>query len=318
MKRVVLGGTFEFLHRGHRALLERAFSLGDYVLIGITADGFKPQCTVPLEKRRRRVEDFARKFGKRFDVVEINDPYGPSITEDFDIIVVSRETRERADEINRIRRERGLRELRVEVIPTVFAQDLMPISSSRIRAGLIDEDGRRLKPLRVAVGSTNPSKLRAVERVFTSIFSFHVDVIGYEVDSGVPPQPRDNETILGAINRAREAMHGEDYSVGIEAGLFWNDVVGEYFDKAFCAILDYYGRFTYGYSGGFVYPPKIIEMVESGMEVGEAMEKLSGINEIKRGMGAIGFLTKGLLDRVEFNSQAVMMAMVPRISGELY
>ena len=63
---------------------------------------------------------------------------------------------------------------------------------------------------------------------------------------------------------------------------------------------------------------RLAQMVESGMEVGEAMEKLSGIKEIKRGMGAIGFLTKGLLDRVEFNSQAVMMAMVPRISGELY
>jgi non-canonical (house-cleaning) NTP pyrophosphatase len=35
-------------------------------------------------------------------------------------------------------------------------------------------------------------------------------------------------------------------------------------------------------------------------------------------MGAIGYLSKGKINREEFNAQAVLMAMIPRISGELY
>ena len=318
MSRVILGGSFDYLHKGHRTMLDRAFSLGDSVLIGVTSDEFKPQTAHSFEERRRAVENYVAKFGKDYEIVELNDPYGPSTDGDFDIIVVSRETYSRAEEINRIRRERGLKELRIEIIPTVVGQDLLPISSSRIRAGLIDAEGRRLKPIRVYVGSENPSKISAVESIFSSIFHLPLDVKGFAVDSGVPPQPRDDDTVRGAINRARSLPEGYDYAIGLEAGLFWNEVVKEYFDKAFCAILDSYGKFTYGYSGGFVYPPKVIEMVESGLEVGEAMERISGIREIKKGMGAIGFLSKGLIDRKEFNSQAVLMAMVPRISYKLY
>ena len=318
MKRVVVGGTFEFLHRGHRELLKKAFDIGDSVLIGITADGFKKDCTKSFEERKNKVENFVKKFGKEFQIVKIQDRFGPTLKEDFDVIVVSKETLKTALEINEIRKGKGMREMEIVEIPIFYGEDLLPISSRRIREGEIDEDGRRLKPLIVNVGSTNPSKIRAVEMVFRNIFNFEIIIKGVEVDSHVSPQPHDDETINGAINRAKNALRNSDYSVGIEAGLFWNPVVKEYFDIAFCAILDKFGRFTYGHSGGFVYPPKVIEMVKKGMEVGDAMEIISGIKDIKRKMGAIGYLSKGKINREEFNAQAVLMAMIPRISGELY
>ncbi len=318
MIRVVVGGTFEFLHKGHRALLKKAFEIGDYVLIGLTADDFKSECSINFEGRRRRVEEFVENFGKKYDIVKIHDKYGPTLQQDFDVIVVSKETKRTAEEINRLRREKGLKEMKIVEIPIFYAEDLLPISSRRIRDGEIDEDGKRLRPLRVNVGSANPSKIKAVKRVFESIFPFEIIVKGVEVPSHVSSQPINNETIKGAINRAKNALKDADYAIGIEAGLFWNEEIGEYFDKAFCAILDKYGNFTYGYSGGFAYPPKVIEMVKNGMEVGDAMEIISGIREIKKMMGAIGYLSKGKIDRVEFNAQAVLMAMIPRISHELY
>lgn len=40
MKKVITYGTYDLLHHGHVRLLERAKSLGDYLIVGVTADGF--------------------------------------------------------------------------------------------------------------------------------------------------------------------------------------------------------------------------------------------------------------------------------------
>ena len=40
MKKVITYGTYDLLHKGHVRLLERAKSLGDYLIVGVTADTF--------------------------------------------------------------------------------------------------------------------------------------------------------------------------------------------------------------------------------------------------------------------------------------
>ncbi len=315
--KVVLGGTFEFLHKAHRALINKAFEIGSEVTIGITADGFKKGVSRSYEERAKIVEKYVQRLGKKYKIVKIKDIYGPTLEEDFDAIVVSSETMENAEKINEERKKRGLKKMKIVHIPIIVAEDLMPISSRRIRTGEIDEEGKRLKPMRVGIGSENPSKIKAVQMVFSRIFKFEIEYIPVAVDSGVPPQPFGDETVQGAINRAKK-INGMDYAVGIEAGLFYEKLIDNYLDRAYCAIIDKYGRMTLGHSGGFTYPPEIMDMVREGMEVGEAMEKVSGIKEIKKKMGAIGFLSKGLINRDEFNAQAVLMAMLPRISSELY
>lgn len=40
MKKVITYGTYDLLHRGHVRLLERARELGDYLVVGVTADSF--------------------------------------------------------------------------------------------------------------------------------------------------------------------------------------------------------------------------------------------------------------------------------------
>ena len=43
MKTVITYGTFDLLHYGHIRLLERAKALGDYLIVGVTAEDFDKQ-----------------------------------------------------------------------------------------------------------------------------------------------------------------------------------------------------------------------------------------------------------------------------------
>ena len=40
MVKVITYGTYDLLHHGHLRLLERAKNLGDYLIVGVTADDF--------------------------------------------------------------------------------------------------------------------------------------------------------------------------------------------------------------------------------------------------------------------------------------
>jgi len=176
--------------------------------------------------------------------------------------------------------------------------------------------------MRIAVGSTNPTKVKAVENVMRRIYG-DVEVIGVEVDSGVSDQPIGIEEIArGAINRAKQALEktGADLGVGIEAGIYpFPGTLTGYLDVQVCAIVSPDGVITIGHGPGFEYPPVVIERIlKEGVEAGIAMGELVNDPELKRKVGAIGVLSKGLLTRTELNEIAVLMAMIPRINGVLY
>lgn len=154
MTRVVVGGTFDFFHKAHRELLRKAMVAGDELMVGITSDemaektrGYKVN---PYEDRKRRVEEFLKGEGSNFSVVMIRDPcgrndeFGSAAEEAYDAIIVSPETFKMAEKINEARRKKGLRPMEVIMIPCILADDNKPISSHRIRRGVIDEEGRHI------------------------------------------------------------------------------------------------------------------------------------------------------------------------------
>lgn len=151
-RRVAVGGTFDLLHKGHIALLDKVFEVGDHVIIGVTSDALAARMGKKIiNDYSTRVERLSsllssRYPSRRFDIVMLEDEFGPAVTDpDIEAIVVSRETEHKCTIINGMREARGMRALHVIAIDLVLAEDGVRISSSRIRAGEIDAEGRVIR-----------------------------------------------------------------------------------------------------------------------------------------------------------------------------
>lgn len=321
--RVVVGGTFDILHDGHHALLAAAF-LGrpEQVRIGLTTDRFARETRElvrPYPVRAAALRRWLRSQGYRnWTIRPLDQAFGIAADEPgLDVLVVSEERVPVALRLNDARRAKGFALLELRRVPMVTAQDGLPIQSRRIRSGLIDPHGKRLKPCIVRVGTENPVKVRAVRRAFRSA-GIAASARGVATASSVPAQPFEHDIVKGAIHRARNALGKGDFGVGIEAGLVWDSRIRDHFDVQYCAILDRAGRLTVGHGPGFVHPPAVLEKVKAGATVGEAMAKVSEVRDIGAKLGAIGFLTRRAMDRDRLTEAAVLMALVPRIRPELY
>ncbi len=151
MSRVAVGGTFNPLHDGHKALLIRAYQLSNKaeVLIGITSNemaGKKYHEVEDWEIRKQAVMAFIQEtFGSVPLIVRLDDPFGPTIYEDFDYLVVSPETEPTAHLINTRRAKQGKQPINIELVEYVLAGDGSPISSTRVLQGEIDIHGNLLQ-----------------------------------------------------------------------------------------------------------------------------------------------------------------------------
>lgn len=151
---VFVAGTFDSLHDGHELLLTRAFEAGEQVTIWLTSDTF-----VQTNKPNQRIQSFSiRKtnvqewvthngFSQKSTIQPIDDPYEPAVSmKEEGVLVVTPENKARGEEINQKRKDKGLAPFALLVVPLVPAQDLHPISSTRVRNGEIDRAGRLIMP----------------------------------------------------------------------------------------------------------------------------------------------------------------------------
>ena len=146
---VATGGTFDLLHKGHKALLKRSFDVGDHVIIGITSDVLarrmgKNHARKYFDRETELRTYLTREFqGRSYEVTELQDFFGPTVTRsDVEAIVVSEETLERVEEARQHRQEQGNPDLCAVLVKYVLAEDGKPISTRRITSGEIDKEGK--------------------------------------------------------------------------------------------------------------------------------------------------------------------------------
>lgn len=130
----------------------------------------------------------------------------------------------------------------------------------------------------------------------------------------------DQETLQGAVNRVKNAQSlspGADFYVGLEGGV--EDVDGELHEFAWIVVQSRDGKIGKGKTCTFLTPPAFRKLVlEQGKEIGEASDIIFGESNSKQKMGAIGLLTKGVIDRIELYRHAVVAALIPFTQTKLY
>lgn len=170
--------------------------------------------------------------------------------------------------------------------------------------------------LHICVGSENKAKVQAVTEILLDYAHLaHAEVHGVRTHSGVSDQPKSlEETVEGAMNRARGAFQDCRYSVGIESGLMHvPKTKSGYMDVCAAAIYDG-TEFHLGLSSAWEFPDKEIirSMIDEGLDMSQAINKagLTKNPSIGSEEGAIGILTRGRVDRKAYTKQALAMALI--------
>ena len=145
-----------------------------------------------------------------------------------------------------------------------------------------------------------------------------------KASAGRPPtsvsdQPAsDHEAISGASNRvenARITSPTADYWVGVEGGI--QDEGEEICAFAWILIRskDQIGKAR---TGSFYLPAPVASLLREGIELGEADDQVFGRIDSKKENGAVGILTRDVVDRTALYEQAVILALIPFVNPGLY
>ena len=174
--------------------------------------------------------------------------------------------------------------------------------------------------MKIAVGSENPVKIEAVRTAFLAVWpDGEWEVAGVAAASGVSDQPMsDEECIAGAKNRARlaRAASNADYGVGLEGGL--HRIGDVFFDCGWIVVCDREGREGIGSTAKVPTPPRIVAMIQEGMELGTANDIVFGVTNSKQSDGHFGLMTKGIITRAIGYRDGVIMALARFIHPELF
>lgn len=172
--------------------------------------------------------------------------------------------------------------------------------------------------MKIVVASRNPVKLNAAREAFSAVYPDRkLEVAGVDVDSGVGDRPdSDAKTRDGARARALQARAAEpdaDFWVGLEGGVdVFDDQLMAF---AWMAVKGRQGDVSEARSATLPLPPAVKTLVDSGMELGEANDRVFSTVNSKQGGGAYGLLTDGRYTREGIYAQTLIIALTPFVNA---
>ena len=174
--------------------------------------------------------------------------------------------------------------------------------------------------MKIIIASRNPIKINATKLAFEQMFPNKVfQFEGASISSDISDQPMsDKETLKGAINRSNNAKLeciDADYWIGIEGGVEKKGNEMQVFAWIYIQSKEMVGKAR---TATFDLPKKIIELIDSGMELGDADDVIFSRRNSKQKNGAVGILTKDLIDREKYYIHAIIMALIPFNNMDLY
>lgn len=126
MKKVITYGTYDLFHYGHRRLLERAKALGDYLIVGVTADGFD---------RARGKINVSQSLMERMDAVKATGLADEVIVEEYEGQKIDDILRYGVDVFAIGSDWKGYFDYLKEYCDVVYLERTAGVSSSEIRSG---------------------------------------------------------------------------------------------------------------------------------------------------------------------------------------
>ena len=143
-----MGGTFDIVHIWHLSLIEKAASISEKVIIGLTSDSLATKSGKNLRNNfETRLENLKKTLTEKFsdslfEIARLDDDFGPAVIKgEVDALVVSEETSKKGDILNSKRNDLGLPPVEIIIVPMKLASDGERISSTRIRNAEIDASG---------------------------------------------------------------------------------------------------------------------------------------------------------------------------------
>lgn len=178
-----------------------------------------------------------------------------------------------------------------------------------------------MSSIKIAVGTTNPAKITAINLAFSKLYSNKsTNIVPVEVESGVSAQPMSPlESITGATNRAIRALKQVDtatYGIGLEGGL--EEINGEWFDCGWCVIVDRNNIRGIASSARIITPRSVMNLIKQGKELGEAIDVIFNRVNSKQAEGHFGLMTNNAITRSDGYMQAVCLAFTRFLHPELF
>jgi len=154
----LIGGTFDRFHKGHHHLISKSLEHCGELEVWINSDSLarkKDSRVQTWEVRHHNIKSSLDEESlSRVSFGKLEDKFGPApIHEKAQVIFSTEDTIENCIAINKLRIINELDPLEIVILELQNAWDGMPISSSRIRDGVIDREGNSWIPESVRSGT---------------------------------------------------------------------------------------------------------------------------------------------------------------------